>query len=181
MSPQPRRPDPFRARRPTVNGPRGARCPRPPGPGMASPSDATRAVTSAATAATVEALPVDPLKGKIQALKDQQETLRRQKKQLRAQIRNAQRQQSRLAKRARQMTDEDLVAVLLMRKSKREERLTLAAGRQDDAPEENGPASAGKPTGRVPRIRERAKGEGPRDVEPLADTEERSDSPGPKQ
>jgi len=75
---------------------------------------------AAAAGAVVSALPADPLVAKIAALKREQEEVKRRKLELRKQMKNATRSQARLRKRARLMTDEDLVAVLLMRKTAKE-------------------------------------------------------------
>lgn len=69
--------------------------------------------------AVVSALPADPVRASIEALKEEQAKLKAKKKELAAAMRSAQRKQARLRQRARQMTDEDLVAVLMMRKKAR--------------------------------------------------------------
>ena len=61
------------------------------------------------TAAPVSALPADPLKSKLQALKAKQEEMRQRKKELRKAMKNAARRVSRLEKRARLLSNEDLV------------------------------------------------------------------------
>lgn len=103
-----------------------------------APKDARAGGLAAATGAVVSALPADPLKDKILALKREQEEVKRRKKELRKQMKNATRSQARLRKRARLMTDEDLVAVLLMRKTAKE----AAAARSC-----NGSAAAELPAG----------------------------------
>ena len=80
---------------------------------------ASPGVASAATHALLDSLPEDPLQQKIAKLKEEQETLRRARKDVRKQMKNTKRQQTRLRHRARLMSDEDLVSVLLMRKSRK--------------------------------------------------------------
>ena len=80
------------------------------------------------TAAAVgSVLPADPMKAKLQALKAEQEAMRVKRQQLRKAMKNAKRQVSRLKKRARLLTDEDLVAVLLMRRTRVEDGSTAAS------------------------------------------------------
>ncbi len=85
---------------------------------MASMGSAATAVEvmSAARAAVVETLPQDPLQRSIEALKREQARLREQKKEVAKQVRNTRRRMQRLKGKAREMSDEDLVAVLMMRK-----------------------------------------------------------------
>ena len=68
------------------------------------------------------ALPEDALSGSIQKLKDQQKALRDEKVKLTKDLRNAERRKKRLRSRARQLTDEDLVQVLMFRKGQKEEQ-----------------------------------------------------------
>lgn len=70
----------------------------------------------AASRMVVETLPEDPMRESILELRRQQLRLRQEKMQLAKTIRNAKRRQQRLRGKAREMTDEDLVAVLMMRK-----------------------------------------------------------------
>ena len=79
------------------------------------------------TAAVGSVLPADPMKGKLQALKAEQEAMRVKRQQLRKAMKNAKRQVSRLKKRARLLTDEDLVAVLLMRRARVEDGSTASS------------------------------------------------------
>ena len=64
----------------------------------------------------VETLPEDPMRESILDRKRQKLRLRQEKMQLSKTIRNAKRRQHRLRGKAREMTDEDLIAVLMMRK-----------------------------------------------------------------
>lgn len=68
------------------------------------------------------ALPDDALSESIQKLKDQQKALRDEKVKLTKDLRNAERRKKRLRSRARQLTDEDLVQVLMFRKGQKEEQ-----------------------------------------------------------
>ena len=79
------------------------------------------------TAAVGSVLPADPMKSKLQALKAEQDAMRVKKQQLRKAMKNAKRQVSRLKKRARLLTDEDLVAVLLMRRTRLEDGSTASS------------------------------------------------------
>lgn len=83
-------------------------------------SDGATAAAGASLTETKEAvlltLPVDPVKTEIARLREEQARVRKEKKDLSKALRNATKKQQRLRKRTRLMTDEDLVAVLLMRK-----------------------------------------------------------------
>ena len=63
----------------------------------------------------------------IQRLKEEQKRLRETKKQVQKELRNAQRRKSRLCKRARELSNEDLVAVLLQREAAPTPRTTEVA------------------------------------------------------
>jgi predicted nucleic acid-binding Zn-ribbon protein len=67
-----------------------------------------------------DVLEKDPLSEQISALRQEQETLRRQRKELSKTLKLAERKKTRLRKRAKAMTDEDLIQVLMMRKEQRE-------------------------------------------------------------
>ena len=77
---------------------------------------------AAATDTLSSALPEDALSVSIQMLKTKQAELRNQKKRLAQDLRNAERRKKRLRQRARQLTDEDLVQVLMLRKHQRSDR-----------------------------------------------------------
>ena len=68
------------------------------------------------TGRVVAALPPDPLKADLKRLKEEQQNLRAARKKLSKEVKNAKRRTQRLKKRARTLTDDDLVAVLMMRK-----------------------------------------------------------------
>ena len=71
------------------------------------------------------ALPEDALSASIHQLKTKQAELRNQKKRLAQDLRNAERRKKRLRTRARQLTEEDLVQVLMLRKQQRAERASM--------------------------------------------------------
>ena len=71
------------------------------------------------------ALPDDALTAAIGKMKKKQAELRNQKKQLAKDLRNAERRKKRLRTRARQLTDEDLVQVLMLRKQQRADRSSV--------------------------------------------------------
>ena len=75
-----------------------------------------------ATGTVTASLPADALSSSIQALKEQQMQLREEKQKLTKDLRNAERRKQRLRQRARQLTDEDLVQVLMFRKSQKTEQ-----------------------------------------------------------
>ena len=136
---------------------------------MASVDPAVALSLSQATGVVRSALPVDPLKDKIEALKAEQEAMRAKKKELRKAMKNAKRQQSRLKKRARLMSDEDLVAVLLMRRGRKEESsgafLSTTGCLEGPRPEsENGGADAEPLAGAEARLAA-STGPSPRDGE----------------
>ena len=92
-----------------------------------------------ATAAAQAALPEDPLSNAIQALKDKKAELKKAKVQLAKDLRNAERKKKRLRQRARQLTDEDLVQVLMLRKQARQHR-------DDGATEVTSPSGSAEPS-----------------------------------
>lgn len=95
------------------------------------------------TGAVVSVLPADPMKSKLQALKAEQEAMRVKRQQLRKAMKNAKRQVSRLKKRARLLTDEDLVAVLLMRRTRVEDESTASSSSSSTGTSTCGEAVAG--------------------------------------
>ena len=66
----------------------------------------------------VDALPADPVRVSIENLRVEQAKCKARKKEISKLMKNEKRKQARLRKRARQMTDEDLVSVLMMRKQR---------------------------------------------------------------
>lgn len=97
----------------------------------------------------VEALPADPVRESILKLRAEQAKVKAQKKALALQVRNEQRKQKRLRKRARQMTDEDLVAVLMMRKQSTGKKQNTEADEQPTSASSNS-SSASSSTPAVP-------------------------------
>lgn len=85
---------------------------------MASGTSApdTAEIIAEASRIALGTLPEDPMRESILALKREQARLRQEKLQLAKTIRNAKKRQQRLRSKAREMSDEDLVAVLMMRK-----------------------------------------------------------------
>ena len=81
------------------------------------------------------ALPTDPVSLKLQKLKAEQEVMRKEKHRLAAEMRVTLRKQTRLRKRARQMTDDDLVSVLMMRKDKRLDKASHSASEEAQSTE----------------------------------------------
>ena len=79
-------------------------------------ADAKQAETQAAVDSVV---PDCVLSQRIELLRKQQQELQSQKKDLAKNLRNVERRRQRLRKRARQLTDEDLLAVLSLRKESR--------------------------------------------------------------
>ena len=66
-------------------------------------------------------LETDTLAANIKDLRGQQEEARALRQRIAKEVRNTNRKQSRLRKRARLMTDDDLLQVLMMRKTQRED------------------------------------------------------------
>ena len=70
--------------------------------------------------------PSQSLNASIDRLKLEQHRLNTTKKQIVKELRNAERKRKRLRERVRQLTDEDLLSVMLMRKDKRNRRPQVA-------------------------------------------------------
>ena len=64
----------------------------------------------------------DPLSQQIQAMRDEQVRLKKEKQDLRRKLKNAECRRSRLKKKARMLTDEDLVHVMMWRKELKEKK-----------------------------------------------------------
>jgi hypothetical protein len=97
--------------------------------------------------AVVKALPLDPIRTEIDRLRREQLQIRQDKKKLTSQIRNAQRRAQRLRGRARQLSDEDLVAVLMMRKNDAQVR---GAAKSSSSSSETAGGGSGGPNGESP-------------------------------
>ena len=97
-------------------------------------------------------LPKDPLAAEIEALRQQQQALRYQKLCLQKDLCSARRKKARLSEKARQLSDKDLVSVLMMRKELRDSRAARAprAGEAADTrPEPSSSDGAGSDSVRV--------------------------------
>ena len=92
-----------------------------------TPADAKPAI-AATKAAIVDSLPPDPIAAGLEELSTQQLKLRKERKDLARQVKHAKKKVKRLKLRARQLTDDDLVAVLMMRKSAAEAKAEPGAG-----------------------------------------------------
>ena len=75
-----------------------------------------------------DVLEEDPLTKQILAMKDEQVRLKKEKQELKRQLKNAESRRSRLKKKARQLTDEDLVHVLMWRKEAKDKKNAEEAG-----------------------------------------------------
>ena len=95
------------------------------GPGAAPARAADAESTQQPTAFDVEEGDGEFLLKSIDRLKDEQAKLRAEKKKVAKDLRNAEKKRSRLKKRARQLSDVDLVTVLQIRKS-------MTAGKSSD-------------------------------------------------
>lgn len=84
---------------------------------MEDAATAAKPAIAATKAAIVDALPPDPIAAGLEELCRQQQKLRKERKDLARQVKNAKKKVQRLKGRARALTDDDLVAVLMMRKA----------------------------------------------------------------
>ena len=103
---------------------------------MATSSHSEPSAVSVMTAtklAIVETLPDDPFRQHIEGLKREQDRLRAEKKAVVKHMRNTKRRMSRLKGKAMSLSDDDLVAVLMMRKDAAEKLKTRARqGKEED-------------------------------------------------
>jgi uncharacterized protein (DUF3084 family) len=99
---------------------------------VSAPAAAAAADGAAALPAAMPASKLT-LQAQIKQLKDEQVQLKQQKQKIAKELKNAQRRKFRLKKRARQLTDQDLVEVLQMRAELSQEQQAAAA--QAAAPE----------------------------------------------
>ena len=74
----------------------------------------------------------------IQRLKAEQAALRAKKQQVAKELKNAERKRSRLKKRAKLLSDSDLVAVMMLRVAEKKDTTLAAAGEAKDASEKEG-------------------------------------------
>ena len=77
---------------------------------------------TAGTGTFADCLPTDTLTGTIDELKAKQKQLREEKQELAKNLRNAERRRKRLRTKAARLTEEDLVQVLMIRKTQKQER-----------------------------------------------------------
>ena len=84
----------------------------------------------AAVPPSAESTQSQSLNASIERLKLEQHRLKTSKKQIVKELRNAERKRKRLRERAGQLTDEDLLSVMLMRKEKKKEP-TAAGGPEE--------------------------------------------------
>ena len=82
-----------------------------------APLAASSAATTLRHSVTVPLFESEALESAIARLKSEQKTMKEKKKQIHKDLKNAEKRRSRLKKRARQLSDADLVAVLQMRGS----------------------------------------------------------------
>ena len=85
-----------------------------------------------------EVLIEDPLTQQIVEMKNEQARLKKEKQELRRRLKNAENRRSRLKKKARMLTDEDLVHVMMWRKESKEKKNAGEA----EAAEENKPVQS---------------------------------------
>lgn len=123
---------------------------RGPAPKRAEKSDGQSLSPAACAKQMSDLLPEDPLAAHIGSLRDEQLALASKKRALAKELRNAQRKKARLRSRARQLTDSDLVAVMMMRKeqrAKQENRKEASAELASDAASSGGASSSGSAAG----------------------------------
>ena len=102
------------------------------------------AATGEPTAAGSNGAAVDPgqsILSAISSLKAQQKQLREDKKALSRELRNAERRRSRLKKRAKQLSDSDLLAVISLRNHEKALGSAVQAESESDSESEGGDAS----------------------------------------
>ena len=96
---------------------------------------------------------IDNPVAELKCLKEQAAKLRQHKKELARQLRNAQRKHKRLKEKAKQLSDNDLLSVMLMRQEKKA-RLETAAGAAAAASGTNNTSPAASSSGSQSRIPE---------------------------
>ena len=100
----------------------------------AKPGSAEPATALASAGVNKESLG-SKLLPEIQRLKAEQNALRVKKKQVAKELKNAERKRSRLKKRAKLLSDNDLVAVMMLRTAEKKDTTLAAAGEAKDASE----------------------------------------------
>ena len=107
-----------------------------------------QAFSSEPTAASSSGSALDPgqsLLTDISMLKEQQRKLRETKKALTRDLRNAERRRSRLKKKAKQLSDADLIAVISLRKHEKTMGASAPAEDESDSDSDGGDASTQAP------------------------------------
>ncbi len=87
---------------------------------------------SAASMKVQDVLEMDPVSARISQMREAQKEMRNQRKALAAQLKAAEKRRCRLRKRAKALTDDDLVQVLMMRK---QQRGSAAASASESVPQ----------------------------------------------
>ena len=114
--------------------------------GKAKSAAKGKAKASNALKRVEDVLDEDTLSERVKALKAEQAKARAERAALAKEIRNTERRKSRLRKRAKQLTDEDLLQVLMMRKSQREAQgLTTPAKTEGSTASASGLTEADRP------------------------------------
>ena len=92
------------------------------------PSASSGASVTSGSAGPMETPACDNILGNIQKLKAQQRELKEERKKISAQLRNEEKRRSRLRKRARMLSDNDLVALIKMRNASTEASSAASTG-----------------------------------------------------
>jgi hypothetical protein len=104
--------------------------------------------------------PESPLLREIRQLRDQQKAMKAERKRIQQDLRNAEKRKTRLRKKARQLSDADLAAVISMRRDGAAASAERAAERSTAAAAPAGPAREEADRSRSPSRRGAAEAEG---------------------
>lgn len=110
---------------------------------MQDAASAAKPAIAATKTAVVDALPPDPIAAGLEELCRQQAKLRKDRKDLARQVKNAKKKVQRLKCRARALSDDDLVAVLMMRKAAASAKAEPGAGCETEASAGSSSSSSG--------------------------------------
>lgn len=110
---------------------------------MQDAASAAKPAIAATKTAVVDALPPDPIAAGLEELCRQQAKLRKDRKDLARQVKNAKKKVQRLKVRARALSDDDLVAVLMMRKAAASAKAEPGAGCETEASAGSSSSSSG--------------------------------------
>ena len=110
---------------------------------MEDAATAAKPAISATKTAIVDSLPPDPIAAGLEALCRQQILLRKERKDLTRQVKNAKKKVARLKLRGRQLSDDDLVAVLMMRKGAASAKAEPSAGSEASTAASSSSSSSG--------------------------------------